>query len=200
MGLRPVHGQARAIGLIHLRPLEPSDVDELLALRLANRDFLTQFEPRRAGSFFTRAEQLRHIAVEREDRRVDRRHVFGIFLDDPGGGEAAMVGRIALDNIVRGAWQNATLGYFVDKDHNDRGIATVAVAKVVRFAFTEERLHRVQAGVMPRNVASIRVLEKCGFKEEGFAPRYLQINGRWEDHNLYAVTIEDWEDLQASRS
>jgi ribosomal-protein-alanine N-acetyltransferase len=176
---------------IYLRAFETSDAEELLGLRLKNRAWLQAFEPIRPERMWTLSEQRRELELEGELRREDRRYVHGIFLSD----DDRMVGRVSLDNIVRGAWQNATIGYFVDQEHNGRGIATQAVTDAVRFAFNEIGLHRVQAGVMPRNVGSIRVVEKAGFRYEGMSPRYLQINGVWEDHNMYAITVEDWRDL-----
>lgn len=98
---------------------------------------------------------------------------------------------MTLANIVRGAWQNCTIGYFVDEGRGGRGYATEAVRLAVRYAFEHATLHRVQAAVMPRNARSIRVVEKAGFRYEGTAARYLRINGTWEDHNIYAVTRED---------
>jgi ribosomal-protein-alanine N-acetyltransferase len=101
-------------------------------------------------------------------------------------------GRVGLANIVRGAWDNATLGYFVDEAVNGRGYATEAVALALAFAFGPARLHRVQAAVMPHNLRSARVLAKNGFRREGFAPRYLRLAGGWRDHDLYAITIEEF--------
>jgi [ribosomal protein S5]-alanine N-acetyltransferase len=105
-----------------------------------------------------------------------------------------LIGRIALSNVVRGAWQNATLGYFLDQTHNGKGYTSLAVSLVLKFAFTTAELHRVQAGVMPRNLPSIRVLEKNGFRQEGLSLRYLQINGNWEDHLMFAQTREEYQD------
>lgn len=102
------------------------------------------------------------------------------------------MGRVALDNVVLGAWHNATIGYFIDEQHNGRGLATSAVRLVCKFGFEDAGLHRIQAGVMPRNAASARVLEKVGFRREGLAKRYLFIAGAWEDHDIYALTTEDW--------
>jgi ribosomal-protein-alanine N-acetyltransferase len=107
-----------------------------------------------------------------------------------------LVGRVALSNVSRGAWQNATLGYYIDEAHNHRGYATDAVRLALRFAFASAGLHRVQAAVLSRNVASRRVLEKAGFTREGRSTKYLQINGVWEDHEMFAVTAEDWEGLE----
>src|SRR5207342_3877462 len=119
-----------------------------------------------------------------EGARADRRYAFGIFAP-------ALVGRVALNEVVRGVFGNAYLGYFVDEAVNGRGYATEAVRLAVRFAFAEASLHRVQAAVVPRNTASVRVLEKAGFREEGYAERYLCINGVWEDHRIFAITSED---------
>ena len=103
-----------------------------------------------------------------------------------------MLGRVALANVVRGAWENATLGYFVDHEAGGRGHATEAVGLALRFAFGPCRLHRVQAAVMPHNARSIRVLEKNGFRHEGFSPRYLRLAGEWRDHEMFAITVEEY--------
>ena len=104
-----------------------------------------------------------------------------------------MIGRVALANVVRGPWQNATLGYWISADAGGRGHATRAVRLILRFAFEHAGLHRVQPAVIPRNERSIRVVERVGFRREGRAARYLKINGVWEDHDIFALTREDWE-------
>lgn len=103
----------------------------------------------------------------------------------------AIVGRMTLSQVFRRAFQNCYLGYFVGEEHNGRGHATAAVRLAVGYAFGELGLHRVQANVMTSNPRSARVLEKAGFRREGLALRYLEIAGRWEDHDMYAVTVED---------
>ena len=172
---------------ITLRPFAMNDAEVLLGLRIKNRAFFTPFEPRRPMNAFTLSAQREQIASDEECFAAGTRYAFAIWTYD------ALVGRVSLDNIARGAWQNATLGYYVDRDYNGRGIATQAVRGAVEYAFTEGRLHRVQAGAMPRNAASIRVLEKAGFRFEGLSLRYVQINGTWEDHNMYAITTEEWQ-------
>jgi [ribosomal protein S5]-alanine N-acetyltransferase len=170
---------------IELRSLERSDAPALLDLRLRNRAFFEDYEPTRDDSFYTIDALEDQLHLNELQRDSDQGYVFGIWLG------SNLVGWVTLQHIVRRAWQNAILGYGVDQAHNGKGIATAAVAQTVRFAFEEAHLHRVEAGVVPRNVASIRVLEKAGFRYEGLARRYLQINGVWEDHNLYAITTED---------
>ena len=158
----------------------------MLGLRVKNRAFLTPFEPYRPEIAYTLSGQRQQIAADQDGSTNDKRFAFGIYL----GGE--LVGRVSLDNVVRGAWQNATVGYFVDQERNGHGIGTEAVRAAVAYGFEKARLHRVQAGVMPRNKASIRVLEKVGFRHEGVSLRYLYINRVWEDHNMYAITSEEW--------
>jgi ribosomal-protein-alanine N-acetyltransferase len=103
-----------------------------------------------------------------------------------------IVGMVQLSHVSRGAWENATLGYWVAESDGGRGVATEAVAQTLAFAFDSLGLHRLQAGVMPRNLRSIRVLQKNGFRREGLAERYLRIAGSWEDHALFAITAEGW--------
>jgi ribosomal-protein-alanine N-acetyltransferase len=104
-----------------------------------------------------------------------------------------IVGRVALTQVVRGAFQSAVLGYWMDADHQRRGLMTESVAATLGFAFGPAGLHRVQAGVMPRNAASLKVLARLAFRLEGFADRYLKIAGHWEDHLLFGITAEEWK-------
>lgn len=177
-------GQGRPVILAELGG---PDAAELLDLIVRNREFLEPWDPVRPPSWFTLASVQADIARTLADRRADRGYVFGIRERETG----RLVGRVALANVVRGAWQNATLGYFVGREHNGRGYATEAVGQALRFAFGPAGLHRVQAAVMLRNVRSIRVVEKNGLRFEGLARRYLQIAGVWEDHNIYAVTADE---------
>jgi len=106
--------------------------------------------------------------------------------------DGSLVGRVAFGGVHRGAFQNAYLGYWIDAEHQSRGLMTEAVLAATSFAFASAKLHRVQAAVVPGNRASQRVLEKAGYRQEGLARRYLCIAGAWDDHLLYAVTVEEW--------
>jgi ribosomal-protein-alanine N-acetyltransferase len=163
------------------------DAAEQLALRLSNRAFLKPYDPVQPEDFFTLGGQELQIRAGMQQWIDDRAFAFGVFETET----SELVGRVALSNVVRGAWQNATIGYWIDGARGGRGYGTEAVILAVRFAFTAARLHRVQAAVMPRNVRSIRVVEKAGFRFEGIAPRYLKINDAWEDHRIFAITSED---------
>ena len=170
-----------------LRPLVLDDAPELLALRRANRDFLKPWEPRRDDSQFTRLAIERVILEQQDLWKQDRGYSFGIFEQS----EHALIGWVTLSRITRGAFQNCGLGYWLDQAHNGQGLATEAVQAVVGFAFGELGFHRVEAATLLHNVASMRVLEKVGFRREGLALRYLQIDGRWQDHYLFALTAEE---------
>ena len=176
-----------------IRPLEASDLPALVEARLRNREFLTEWEPTRDESFFTPAGQARELALDDAAWRTATGFPFAIL--DAAEGDR-LIGRVALANIVRGVWQNATLGYWVSENAGSRGHGTAAVRLALRFGFEVAGLHRIQPAIMPRNVRSKRVVEKCGFRHEGVALRYLKINGEWEDHDIYALTAEDWRDLQ----
>lgn len=169
---------------VTLRPLGAGDVDALLDLRLRNRAFLEPWEPVRDRDFYTRPVHEEEVRAGIEAAAADRGYAYGIFAPQ-------LVGRIALNAIVRGVFGNAYVGYFVDEAQNGRGIATAAVRLALAEAFGPLDLHRVQAAVMPRNTGSIRAVRKAGLREEGYAERYLRINGVWEDHILFAITGEE---------
>lgn len=175
------------LGDIYLRFLEPDDAPAALAYLERNRDFFRPFDPYRPPEHFSERGQRELLEASTKRRADGDEYPLGIFLT----ADDSLIGRVTLSNIVRRAFQNAYIGYSLDRAHNGRGFMTSAVSATVDFAFGEADLHRVQAAVMPDNTASIRVVEKAGFRMEGFAPNYLRINGEWRDHNLYATTYED---------
>jgi ribosomal-protein-alanine N-acetyltransferase len=177
-------------GVTAVRPFARSDLDALLALRLQNREFLAPFEAARDPSFFTRAAQSREITLDGDAWTAGMGFAFAVLHADADG--ERLIGRVALSNIVRGAWQNATIGYWISEDACGHGHATTAVALVLAFAFEHAGLHRVQPAIMPRNERSRRVVQKNGFRLEGRAERYLHIDGVWEDHDIFAMTAEEW--------
>ena len=170
---------------IRLRPLTIADAPEMLELRRRNAEFLAPREPRRSADYLTLATQESELREVAANRVSDRGYAFGIVLGEE------LIGRIALNNIVRGAFHNAYVGYFVGQDHNGRGFATEAARVLAVHAFDDLGLHRLQAAVMLDNHGSMRVLEKAGFRREGIARRYLQIDGAWVDHVLFALTCEE---------
>jgi ribosomal-protein-alanine N-acetyltransferase len=157
-----------------IRAVTPADAEELAALYAANRDFLAPFDPIRPDDFYT---------ADGQRARLEQPPANGFRFAIVDGG--AIAGIIALSNVVRGAFDSANVGYFVDHARNGRGLATEAVAAVVEFAFDAGGLHRLEAGTLVDNVPSQRVLEKNGFERIGLARRYLKIAGEWQDHVLF---------------
>ena len=164
-----------------IRPLRAEDAEELAALYRANRDFLAPFEPVRPEDFFTAEGQRDRLARQ----LADDTHPFAI-LDH---GEIA--GTINLFNIVRGALEGGTIGYWVDGDRNGRGLATGAVADLLAYAFGEVSLHRIEAATLEDNLPSQRVLEKNGFERIGLARRLLRIADEWRDFLLFQRLADD---------
>jgi len=160
------------------------DAPVLAELLRVNREFLAPWEPIRHDDYFTVDGQRAVIetALGQYKQGVKFPHVV---LDDSG----RVVGRITLSEIVRGPFQSCSLGYWVSATDNGRGLATAAVRDIIRVAFHELRLHRIQAGALLHNIRSQRVLERNGFIRFGVAPSYVNIAGRWQHHALYqAVT------------
>ena len=174
-----------------IRPLEVGDAAELLEVRTASRAHLAAWEPAREESYFTLAAQ--EDLLEEATRAWDEDRGFAFAVLDAASGRIA--GGVALSNIVRGAWQNATVGYWLAADATGHGHATRAVRLALAYGFSHCELHRVQAAVIPRNVASLAVVRRVGLRPEGTALRYLRIAGLWEDHEIFAATLEDGPSL-----
>lgn len=175
---------------IFIKFLDESDAGTLLRLELNNRDFFQRYTPLRNEDFYTLEGQLARIKEENEKRERDLCYSFGIFLV----GQGELIGTVALSEVERGPLQSCWIGYCLDKYHNGKGYTTEAVRLVVSYAFRELKLHRIEAGVMPHNIRSMKVLEKAGFHKEGIARQNVKINGKWEDHQTFAIIHEEEEE------
>ncbi|WML46023.1 GNAT family protein [Neobacillus sp. PS3-40] len=172
---------------IYVRFLEENDAEALLQLNNRNRDFFQAYSPKRQEDYYTYEKQLKLIQEGREKYTRDQAYSFGIFLNETN----ELIGRVDLTEILRGGLQSCFIGYFLDQNFNGKGIMTEAVKLVVDYGFQELRLHRIEAGVMPHNIGSIRVLEKAGFEKEGIARKNVKINDKWEDHQVLAIINEE---------
>jgi [ribosomal protein S5]-alanine N-acetyltransferase len=104
-----------------------------------------------------------------------------------------LAGVIMINEIVRGNFQSGYLGYYAFAPYNGRGYMTRGLKAVIAEAFRKQRLHRLEANIQPGNEASRRLVQRLGFRNEGFSPRYLKIGGRWRDHERWTLTVEDWK-------
>ncbi len=173
-----------------LRPPRTGDVGELRRLLRHNHVHLKPWNPApppgEDPSSIT--EVSKTVLRQRKEWKRGSGYVFMVAMrDEPG----RFVGKIALNGVMRGAMHGAYLGYWMDVDHCGKGLVTEGIRAVLDWAFGPAGLHRVQAAIMPRNERSLRVIEKLGFRREGYAERYLQIAGKWEDHVLFAKTREE---------
>ncbi len=175
---------------IVLRPLVPSDFEAWSDVRLRNGDWLTKWEPYSHPSgpdpARNREAFANRCAARDRERHAGNAYALGIFVGNSFAGE------INLNNVVRGAMQSATIGYWIDRSRAGNSYMSESVAVLAKFAFEQLGLHRLQISIVPRNAASRRVVEKLKIREEGTAERYLEINGVWEDHYRFALTTEEW--------
>ena len=181
---------------VELRPLTGDDWEQWRGVRTRSRDWLEAWEPTpEPGSpdpvTDAVAFRARCGAWERQ-RQFDAAYGFGIFLRRGG-----LVGEVSLGSVARGPFQSAYVGYWIDEAHAGHGYVPEAVVLVLRFAFDELALHRVEAVVVPRNARSRRVTEKLRLREEGTSVGLLQIRGVWEDHVRYAITAPEWEERRS---
>ena len=167
---------------VYLRAPQMSDHAEWAELREASRDFLTPWEPVWPADDLTRSAFRRRIKRYSEDQRNDQAYPFFVFRR----ADHVLVGGMTLANIRRGCAQAGSLGYWMGATHARQGYMTAAVSMLLPFALETLRLHRVEAACIPTNAASVGLLERTGFKREGYAKQYLCIDGRWQDHLLYA--------------
>ncbi len=164
------------------------DVPVLAELAAVNREFLAPWDPARGDDYYTVAGQLA-LAGDALRRHAQGLMLPHVILDESG----RVAGRITLNEIVRGPFQSCLLGYWLNAADNGRGLATAAVLDIIKVAFDELGLHRIQAGTLPHNVRSQRVLERAGFTRFGLAPAYLKIAGRWQDHVLFQLVNQAQE-------
>jgi ribosomal-protein-alanine N-acetyltransferase len=170
-----------------LRPPAVSDYAEWARLRSHSRAFLEPWEPNWPRDDLTKIAYKQRVRRYGKDMRDDFAYAFFVFCRHSG----QLVGGLTVSNVRRGVAQTCSLGYWVGEPFARQGYMTDAVRSAVSFAFDNLRLHRVEAACLPVNEASRRLLLRCGFSEEGYARKYLKINGRWQDHLLFALLDTD---------
>ncbi len=176
---------------VTLRAPRASDYAAWQKLRRESREFLKPYEPRWSEADLSHRVFTARLRRGREEARAGSDYTFFIF--ERESGRETLVGGLTLSNVRRRAAQFVTLGYWMGQPFAGRGLMTEAVGVVVPFVFDTLGLHRINAALLPDNTASRRVLEKNGFKEEGFAQSYLQIDGKWRDHVLFGLVRERYE-------
>lgn len=164
---------------IEIKVLSSENAEELLDYYIRNRSFLCKYEPFRDESFYT-LETQRQSLIEnyREFIKGQGAH-FGIYKDNN------MIGRIRINNIIQGVFKSAFIGYSIDEREQGKGYMKEAVNLVLKYAYEEFGLHRIEATTLVDNERSQGVLKACGFTELGICKEYLLINGKWRDHKIF---------------
>ena len=178
-------------GDLVLRPIRYRDRKEWATVRSRNSEWLAPWEasnPVPGGGLPDYRHMVRSLTAQAAQATA---LPFLITERTPGFREPAIVGQLTVSSIVWGSAMMATLGYWVDKDRAGHGIAPTSVALVPDFCVQTLGLHRMEINIRPENGPSLRVVEKLGFRDEGYRPRFLHINGEWADHRSFALTSED---------
>lgn len=175
-------------GAVGLRPPRWRDGAAWSQVRMRNERWLTPWEPTNDRPWSERNSRAAWGGVCSALRRAGRAGTMLPFVVTYNG---AVVGQMSVSNVVFGALRSCTVGYWVDSTVAGRGITPTALALVADHCFGAVGLHRVEVDIRPENAASLRVVEKLGFRREGFYERFLDIDGGWRDHLAFALTTED---------
>jgi ribosomal-protein-alanine N-acetyltransferase len=173
-------------GEVTLRPLAHGDARAWKAARKENAEWLRPWDATVPPGGAARPTTFRALV-----RRLDRLARSGECMPFAIEVDGQFAGQLTVNNIVRGSAQFASVGYWLDRAFAGRGVMPLAVAMVIDHCFTTASLHRIEVAIRPENSNSLRVVEKLGLHEIGYAPRFLHIDGEWRDHRLYAVTVEE---------
>lgn len=177
-----------AAGEVALRPVRLGDARAWSSIRLRDESYLTPWEPTPYGGWARRNSAVEWPGRWYLLRAAARRGTtlpFAITVD------GRLAGHVMVGNVIREPLLSGYVGYWCDSRLTGRGVTTAAVALVVDHCFRAVRLHRLEATVRPENTASLRVLDKLGFRHEGVLKRYLDVDGEWRDHHSYALTVEE---------
>lgn len=169
-----------------LRPVAMSDARAWREVRARNAAWLKPWEATTPAGERSGARSFRGLVRDLHRQARERRALpFVVTVDD------RFAGQLTVTNIVGGSARWAQIGYWLDQKYAGRNVMPTAVAMAVDYCLFELRLHRIEVAIRPENKASLRVVEKLGFTEVGYAPRYLHIDGDWRDHRLFAITVEE---------
>ena len=176
-------------GAVTLRPLRYRDARAWRAVRRRNAAWLQPWDATVPPGGTERPASFRSL-VTRMQRNARQGHGMAFAIEVDG----RFAGQVTVNNIVRGSAQFASVGYWLDRDVAGRGVMPTAVALVIDHCFRSAGLHRIEIAIRPENSNSLRVVEKLGLREVGYAPKFLHIDGAWRDHRLYALTKEEVPD------
>ena len=182
------HNMKLDYGDVFLRPAMMEDYAQWLDVRSKNQMYLRPYEPEWTMDALTRDFFIRRTELLQKLWDKDNTYGFLIFKKD----DNALIGGMNINNVTRGAAQYASLGYWLDEESQGHGYMTMAGQATLKFCFHHLHLSRVNAATLPHNDKSKNLLKRLGFIEEGFAKKYIQINGMRQDHILFGINKEDF--------
>ena len=174
---------------IRLRPLTHRDARRWRDARRQNADWLAPWDATVPPGAMARPLSF-HSLVRRQNHQARLGETLPFAIEVHG----VFAGQVTVNNIVRGSAQFASVGYWLAREYAGHGVVPRAVALVIDHCFTTVGLHRIEIAIRPENSNSLRVVEKLGLREVGYAPRFLHIDGDWRDHRIYAITVEECPD------
>lgn len=172
-----------------LREINEVDIDNFTHYLLENKTFLEPWSPLVDESYYEKDNLLKIIQSDIKSNADKNSLKLGIFFKDNN----KVIGTIALSNIVYGPFLSCFLGYKLHRDYIKNGYMSEALEKIISIAFEELNLHRIEANIIPKNIASQNLVKKFGFQNEGLSKKYLKINGIWEDHYHFVLLNSELE-------
>ena len=171
-----------------MRPARSADWPQWASVREKNRTYLKPYEPQWGANALEKDFFARRLKRQAREWDLGQACAFVILNRENN----LLIGGMNINNICRGAAQFASLGYWIDEDHQGQGLMQEAMQLTLRYCFMDLNLHRINCACLTHNARSKNLLTKAGFSEEGKAEKYLQIDGRWQDHLLFGLTREAW--------
>ncbi len=176
---------------VFLRPLKSDDYDQYREVRERCHDWLAKWEPTVNGvamdTTSSKDKFMSRVTAYDRGSQFDTAYGYGIFLHN-----GTFIGEVSIGTIVRGPFQSALLGYWIDEKYAGRNFVPEALKLVVGYAFTSLGFMRLEIAIIPDNYPSIRVAEKLGFEFEGISKEYIEVNTIRHDHARYSMTYDNW--------
>ena len=182
---------------VYICPPQPEHCMQWINVRKRNQVHLASLEPAWPKDALNPSFFKKRLKRQIQQWKADDAYPFLILKNSDEAD--TLIGGVNINHVCRGAAQYASLGYWLDRDHQGQGLMSEAMKLILRFSFETLHLHRMNAAVLPDNTKSISLLERNGFKQEGFAEKYIRINGEWQDHILFGLPYERWKNMQATR-
>lgn len=178
-----------------LRTLNKTYLNQLFDFLVRNKDFLKPWSPEYEDGYLTIEHHMKRLESLEKDSAEGKAVKFCIFIKNgfQDSDTGKIIGIVSFSNIIKGPFLSCFTGYRIDENENRKGYATEALGEGIKYIYKEIGLHRIEANIMPRNTASIKVAEKLGFVFEGESKKYLKINGKWEDHLHYVLLNKEIE-------